>query len=179
MRRDDVVRDLVNVRQRQDRAIAGLGLKPPPQIPRLRAANDVRSELQALFQDLQIEPPLPRSDANATAERVAHLELLQRHCPQWAKAKLATIAAADTAAFQSIGNDIVTAAKAVANNPTIGSFRHPNALRPIVRTDASGHRTTKWCGDPNDWMSRFHDPLIRCLNAVSLGYGEWLPGPPP
>jgi hypothetical protein len=178
-RRDDIVRDLVDVRTKQDRAIADLGLKAPPSVPRLREASDVRSGFQTLFQDLEIEPPTARSDANSTAERLAHLELLQRHCPQWKNTKLASVAAADTSAFETIASDIVTAASAVASDPTIGSFRQPNALRPVVRTDASGHRTTKWCGNPATWMSAFYPPVQTVLRAVSLGFGTWLPGPPP
>jgi hypothetical protein len=178
-RHDDIVSDIVTVRRRQDQAVADLGLKAPPSLPRLREANAVRNEFAELFQDLQIEPPLARTDGNAVAERIAHLELLQHYCPQWAKAKLSAIAQADTAGFERIENDIVTAAKRIAADPIIGSFRRPNALRAITRTDAAGHKTVKWCGDPASWMSLFYSPTQTVLRAVSRGYGEWLPGPPP
>jgi hypothetical protein len=178
MRKDDVVRDIVTVRRRQDETIDRLGLKPPPSIPRLRQANDVRSEFSELFQDLELPQPQPRADGNPTGERLDHLRQLQRHCPRWAKADLGRLAQADARGFENAANDIVRDAKAVAADPHQGSFRRPGALRPIVRTDASGHKTTQWCGNPDSWMNRFKDPLIRCLNAIGDGRGNWYPGPP-
>jgi hypothetical protein len=175
LRRDDLLRDIVNVRARQDRAIQDLGLKSPPSLPRLRQANETRAGFAELFADLQIEPPTARTDGNAMGERIAHLELLKHHCARWAKADLGRLAQADARGFDNAQADIIRDAQVVAADPTIGSFKHPGALRPVVRTDKAGHKTTTWHGDPNAWMSHFHDPLLRCLTAVGDGRGNWYP----
>jgi hypothetical protein len=139
-RRDDVVRDIVNVRARQDAQFAALGLKPAPSIPRLREANETRAGFAELFQDLELAQPAARADANPVGELLDHLRPLQRHSPRWAKADLGRLARADARGFDNAANDILRDARTVAADPHIGSLRRPGALRPIVRTDAAGHR---------------------------------------
>jgi hypothetical protein len=176
MRKDDIVRDIVNVRAAQDRAVQDLGLKAPPTLPRLREANETRDSFAELFRDLELTQPPARTDGNATAERLAHVEQLQRFGAEaWRRVDLLRLASSDSHAFDNAETEIVREAKCVAADPRQGSFRRPGALRPTIRTDNAGHKVTTWHGDPNAWMNRFHDPLIRCLNAVGDGYGNWYP----
>jgi hypothetical protein len=97
---------------------------------------------------------------------------LQRLCQQWKDVNLGAIAGADADAFDNVARDIIRDAKAVASNPTIGSIHRPGAMRPIVRVDGAGRKTTRWYGDPNSWMAQFHSPTIAVLRAVGDGYGN-------
>jgi hypothetical protein len=133
----------------------------------------VHREFKQLFQDLELPQPPPRGGDTPTSVRIDHVRQLQRFCDGWKGQRLGTLAVADPGIFEIVASDIVTAAKRVASNPTVGSLRWPNRLRPVVRTDGAGVKTVRWMGKPDFWMRPMHDGVLRCLTGVGNGYGTW------
>jgi hypothetical protein len=171
-RRDDIVEDLVRVRDRQDRLAARL--HAPPNIERLREATDVRAQYAELFRDLELTPPAPRTDGNAVGERLAHLAALQpRFAPtEWRRVDLYRTAQAETRMLDLAEREIAGAARDRARDKTYGSLHRPGALRPIHRTDAQGRRSTEWRGDPFSWMSMFMPATYDLLEFYGNGRGK-------
>jgi hypothetical protein len=173
--RDDLIERIVDLRQRQQQAIAALGVPQAPSIGKLREETETRRGFATLFADLGLEPPAARGDGNATGCKIDHLRLLQLFCPRWSKTQLGPVAAADAGAFEAISRDIVGAATAVAGDRTVGALTGSDRLRPITRTDSTGVVTTRWHGRPDQWMRRFHTPTITTVTAFGDGKGSWWP----
>jgi hypothetical protein len=171
-RRDDLVEDLVRVRDRQDRLAARL--PAPPNIARLREATDVRAQYAELFRDLELTPPAPRTDGNAVGERLAHLAALQsRFAPaEWRKVDLYRAAQAETKMLDLAEREIAGAARANAADKTYGSIHRQGCLRPVTRIDSIGRKTTEWRGDPFDWMRMFMPATYDLLEAYGTGRGK-------
>jgi hypothetical protein len=171
-RRDDVVEDLVRVRDRQDRLASRL--PAPPNIDRLREATEVRAQYAELFRDLQLPQPEARTDGNAVAERLAHLAALQpRFAPaEWRKVNLYSAAQAEPKMLDLADEEIGGAARDRARDKTYGSIHRPGALRPVTRIDSLGRKTTQWCGDPFDWMRMFMPATYDLLEAYGNGRGK-------
>jgi hypothetical protein len=171
----EIIERIVDVRERQQQAIARLGIPSAPSVSRLREEAEVAAGFKELFADLGLVQPMARGDGNSVASRIDHLRELQPLCKQWRKAQLGPIAASDAGAFENIAADIVRAATAVAADRTVGSLRDPERMRPVTRVDATGVTVTRWHGKPTQWMTRFMPPAYTVVSAFGNGRGDWYP----
>src|ERR1051326_2012339 len=82
-------------------------------------------------------------------------------------ANMHRLARTDSRAFEAMSRDIQRDAKATANDPCIGSFTTPGALREVKETDASGRTWTTFKGPSpmSGWMQTFCYPSAHCLTG--------------
>src|SRR6185437_1505070 len=82
--------------------------------------------------------------------KIRLLRPLQQHSKRYAQSALDLIG--DDAAFQVVSDAIINDAVAASSDPaTVGT----GALREITTTMPSGHRMTKFVGDPSVWIAPF------------------------
>ena len=68
--------------------------------------------------------------------------------------------------------EIVADARRVCDDVTVGSFKHPGALRRVETTDASGRRCIEWRG-PTWFGAAFQLPFKQNIVAFGDGKGRW------
>jgi len=164
------LRQVEDLRRQQGRELAALDREQgrAPSLRDLRAINDLANEHRLLFQNLELTLPTPRADDSPRGYEVRVLSELKRHSPKWRHVDLYPAAGA----VKAFGPEIRAAAQAVCDDVTVGSFRHPGALRKVEVTDASGRRCIEWRG-PRAFVDMFMPPVATTIVAFGDGNGRW------
>jgi hypothetical protein len=157
-----------SLRLRQGRELAALDREQGkvPSLSDLRQINALREQHGQLMKNLELDLPTPRPDDNARRYRVRILDELKRHSPKWRGVDISLIRS------DAVVAEIVGDAKRVCDDVTVGSFRHPDRLRRVEVTDASGRRCIEWRG-PRAFVDMFMPPVATTIVAFGDGKGRW------
>ena len=157
--KEAVVDDLGAVRRRVSRMENAIG-DPPPSDRELMDARDLASRMEPLFASLEMYVPTPGPTQSYRTYRADLLSRLQTFVPDknLSKANLHALARRDSDAIMDhFEREIVSAAKAVADDPTQGSWRNPGQLRQ-VEVQLGDRAVKEFRGEPRAWMQMFMHP---------------------
>jgi hypothetical protein len=143
------------VRTRNDQTVRLEALGSAPSLEQMRQMQVFAKQHAQLFGDLEMSVPQPGAQDRPIDYQLALLKRLQKFSPTFRDSDLRRLAASGGLA-RGVEAAIVSDAKTVAGDKTVGSFRKPGALREIRREDQTGQVTSvSFAGSPLSWMQAF------------------------
>jgi hypothetical protein len=134
----------------------------------LREMRSAADEVRELYRDLELPVPSPSATDLYPSYKVKLLELLQPFSEGFRDADLRrALRLEGEAAIDTLGRHIISDAKTIAANRTIGSLKFPGRMRPIVRTVTGGDSVTDFYGNPLAWMRQFMPTVVTKIEAIA------------